>query len=43
MNVKLIVTNHFGDYKRGDQIIDPATIKAILATSNAANVVKVPA
>lgn len=39
----LIVTNPFGDYQRGDQISDPATIAEIRASHNAANVVPITA
>jgi hypothetical protein len=37
----LTVTAPFADYQRGDQITDPDKIKAIRASSNAANVVPV--
>jgi hypothetical protein len=37
----LIVTNSFGDYAKGDQVTDPATIAAIRDSANAANVVAV--
>lgn len=39
--IKLIVTNDFGDYQRGDQITDPDKVAEIRAGHNAANVVPV--
>jgi hypothetical protein len=43
MSIKLIVTNDFGDYKRGDQITDAALVDEIRASHNASNVVPVAA
>jgi len=37
----LIVTNDFGDYKRGDRITDQKVIDEIRAAQNASNVVPV--
>jgi hypothetical protein len=37
----LIVTNDFGDYKRGDRITDQKVIDEIRAGQNASNVVPV--
>jgi len=37
----LTVTNAFGDYAKGAQITDPATIAAIRNSANASNVVAV--
>jgi hypothetical protein len=39
--MKLIVTNAFADFAKGDQITDQAAIDAVLASDNAGNVVKV--
>jgi hypothetical protein len=39
--MKLIVTNAFADYAKGDEITDAKAIAAILASDNAGNVVKV--
>lgn len=39
--MKLIVTQAFGRYQRGDEITDPAEIKAILAGEQAVYVIKV--
>jgi hypothetical protein len=41
MTIKLIVTNSFGDYQRGDWITDPKEIDDVRAGHNAANVVPV--
>jgi hypothetical protein len=43
MSIKLIVTNDFGGYKRGDQITDAETVAEIRAGHNASNVVPVAA
>lgn len=43
MAVKLIVTEPFGDYSKGQEITDPATVEAILAGGNASHVVPVQA
>lgn len=40
MNYVLTVVNAFGDYSRGAQIRDPATVEKILDSDNAANVIK---
>lgn len=37
----LTVIHPFGDYRRGDQITDPAEIAAVLAGENAAHVNRV--
>lgn len=39
--IALTVTADFADFKRGDQITDPALVTATLAGSNAVNVVRV--
>jgi hypothetical protein len=41
MAFKLVVTNEFGEYKRGAQIVDAAKIAVVLDSSNEMNVVKV--
>lgn len=38
--MRLIVTNAFGAYQRGDAITDAKQIEQVLASDNAANVVK---
>lgn len=38
--MKLIVTNAFASYSKGDQITDPAEVADVLASDNAENVVK---
>jgi hypothetical protein len=43
MNFALTVVHPFKTYKRGDQITDPETIQKILASENAAKVVRVAA
>lgn len=40
--MKLIATSHFSTLSPGDEISDPAEIKAILESENAFKVVKVP-
>jgi hypothetical protein len=39
--MKLIVTQEWGPYKKGDQITDATTISEVLASCSAANVVSV--
>lgn len=41
MTIKLVVTNPFADYARGDQITDPALVAEIRDSHNAGNVVAV--
>ena len=36
--MKLVVTQDFGEYKRGDEITDPDTVAFILASHNASHV-----
>lgn len=43
MDIHLVVTRHFGDYKPGDRITDEAEIKRTRAGANHANVVAVNA
>lgn len=41
MTIKLVVTNDFGDFKRGDQITDLNDVAKVRASHNASNVVPV--
>jgi hypothetical protein len=41
MKTTLTVIEPFGPYQRGDQITDPKTVRAILASENAASVNRV--
>ena len=41
MALKLIVTEPFGDYQKGDEITDAKTVTAIVDGENAGHVVKV--
>lgn len=41
MTIKLVVTNQFADYARGDQITDPALVAELRDSHNAGNVVAV--
>jgi hypothetical protein len=43
MAIKLIVTEPFGGYHKGQEITDQKTVQAILEGSNAAHVVQVQA
>lgn len=43
MNFDLTVSQDFGPYAKGDVIHDPAEVKAVLASENAARVIKVAA
>ena len=40
--MKLIVINPFGNYERGQEIVDAAEVEAILASDAAGHVVKAP-
>ena len=41
MRTILVVTNDFADFKRGDQITDPAQIAKLIESGNVSNVVPV--
>lgn len=41
--LKLLVTEPFANYSKGDEIIDAATVQAILAGDNAGHVISVQA
>jgi hypothetical protein len=43
MNIHLVVVQAFGPHAKGDNIADPTMISAILASPNAAKVVRVQA